>query len=134
MSLTKSAPLAAPKGLPVKYIAAVLIAIATVVTVAFTASRLTSQAGTAADSAPLQLSQREFLDLNTTAMPVMSVGAAVASAAALERFIEINTAALPPMTLVTGPAATDEFLYWNVDAFASDPGVRVQPSQPAGPR
>jgi hypothetical protein len=133
MSLTKSAPMTTPKSLPVKHIAAVLIAIAIIVTVAFTASQLTSQTG-ATDSAPQQLSQRELLELNTTAMPVMSVGAAVASDAAVQRFIEINTTALPTMRSATGPEVRDEFLYWNVDAFPSNPGARVQPFQPAGPR
>ena len=133
MSLTKSPPLSASKGLPVKHIAAALIAIATVATVAFTASRLTSQAD-ATDSPSLQLSQRDFLELNTTALPVMPLGAVAASDAALARFIEINTTALPPMTSITEPTVSDEFLYWNVDAFASDPGVRVAPIQPAGPR
>jgi hypothetical protein len=125
--------MATPKSLPLKHIAAVLIAIAIVVTVAFTASQLTSQTG-APDSAPLQLSHREFLELNTTAMPMMSLGAAFTSDAALDRFIEINTTALPPTRSVPSPEVTDHFLYWNVGAFASNPGVRVQPIQPAGPR
>lgn len=133
MSLTKPTPIAPSRSVPLKRIAGVLIALAIAVTVAFTASQLTSQTG-AADNRPLQNSHREFLELNTTAMPVMSLGAAFTSDAALEHFIEINTTALRTTRSVAGPEVADHFLYWNVDAFASNPGVGVEPIQPAGPR
>ncbi len=137
MSLTKPTPLANSKSIPLKPIAAVVVAIVIALGFAMTVNQLNTRSGEASTT-PIRLGHQEFLELNTTAMPTSVLGAASIPDAVSDRFVEINTTALPATTSVVDPEVTDEFLYWNVDAFASisstDGGAQVPPIQPAGPR
>ena len=65
------------------------------------------------------LSQAEFIEINTTALPlaVSQPDTAVVAVPPVDRFIAINTVEMPPANGSLDEAASREFLYWNIDAL-----------------
>lgn len=139
MSLTSTNTITARRYIPGKVLSGVAAALTAAVVIGVVAN-LQSTETQGAIPAAQQLARDRFVELNTTAMPqIASVDASSPHAqAALDRFVEINTVELP----VAGTSAVDkvseEFRYWNVDAFGPTttlaPAVGASPARGAGPR
>lgn len=123
-----------------KVVIGAVVGLATAALIGLAASQLSTENR---DVSPVtrSLTHEQFVELNTTALPPMtaaSAGPATRDTAAFESFMALNTVQLPPIDRSTAAHVSDNFLYWNVEAFAPNtaktPDVGESPAQTTGPQ
>lgn len=119
MSLTTAHDtIAARRLFPLKAIAGMAVGLAAATVIAVSAVQLSAELEATAVLAP-GLSHAEFVEINTTGLPLAepAVEASAVAVSPVDRFIAVNTVGIPPMDAVSDRSTPRDFLYWNTEAL-----------------
>lgn len=132
MSLTTTTPYSIRQRLPLNAIAALVAGMIAVAAVTTVLSQRGAEPGANAAEIPV-MSHARFVELNTTALPAISVmSGQQPGTLPLERFLEINGVSHVGAYEIGQTEAS--FLHWNIDSLERMFSEGMEVTTPVGPR